>query len=238
MKLSFVCLLLVVAARGTAQFNGKLVYQVDQKKSRTVMTYYQTGNSGRMDAYDINFKNGIPDSSTIKAQDTILYNFADSNETRLQHETLRALKMKYLAITASALVASRMKGKASTTVTAKGAETVNGHKCMHFVITSTSALGTGIRDIWVTGDYGQGVSPAVWVVGGYLYYPPGSPHLLELKAQGASGVVVKVVAGSPSQGVIYTMNLIDVEQPQRYGAAMFNVPSAYTLVDKTNISLP
>jgi hypothetical protein len=238
MKLAFLWLLLAVAGPVSAQFNGKLVYQVDQKKGRTVMTYYQTGNSGRMDAYDISFKNGIPDSSTIEAQDTILYNFADSNETRLQHETYRALKMKYLAVTVPALVASRMKGKASTSVTAKGADTANGHKCMHYVITSKSLLGTGMRDIWVTGDYGQGVSPSVWVVGGYLYYPPGSPHLLELMAQGASGVVVKVVASSPTQGIIYTMNLVDVEQPRRFRAAMFNVPSGYTLVDKTNVSLP
>ncbi|HTR30885.1 MAG TPA: DUF4412 domain-containing protein [Puia sp.] len=236
MRLPFVCLLLAVTGPAAAQFNGKLVYQVDQKKSRTVMTYFQTGTSGKMEAYDISFKNGIPDSSTIKAQDTILYNFADSNETHLQYETRRAMKMRYLAITEAAMVASRMKGKTSTTVTANGPDTANGHKCMHFTISTTSALGTGIRDIWLTGDFGQGVSPSVWVVGAYLYYPPGSPHLLELLAKGAGGVVVKVVASSPHQGVIYTMNLMAIEQPRRYRAAEFSVPSGYTLVDRTGFT--
>ncbi len=236
MKFTFVCLLLAVAGSAFAQFNGKLVYQMDQKKSRTVMTYLQTGTSGKMEAYDISFKNGIPDSSTIQAQDTILYNFADSNETHLQYQTKRAMKMRYLAITEAAMVANRMKGKASTTVTANGPDTANGHQCMHYTITSTSALGTGVRDIWITGDFGKGVSPSVWVVGDYLYYTPGSPHLLELMAKGAGGVVVKVVASSPRQGVIYTVNLMAIEQPRRYRAAEFNVPSGYTLVDRTSFT--
>jgi hypothetical protein len=234
MKLTFLCLLLAVAGSAFAQFNGKLIYQVDQKKSRTVMTYYQTGTSGKMEAYDIDFKNGIPDSSTIKAQDTILYDFADSNETHLQYETKRAMKMKYLATIEAALMAARMKGKASTSVIAKGPDTANGHQCMHYTITSTSPLGTGTRDIWLTSDFGQGVSPSVWVTGGYLYYTPGSPHLLQLLAQGAGGVVVKVVASSPHQGVIYTMNLIAIEQPRRYRTATFSVPSGYTVIDRTN----
>src|ERR1700761_7340972 len=78
---------LLAAQTGKAQFSGKLVYQVDGQTSRLIMTYYQQGTTARMKAYNVNLSNGTVDMSTLKAQDTILYDFAAAHETHLQYKT-------------------------------------------------------------------------------------------------------------------------------------------------------
>ena len=231
-------LIVLATSPVSAQFNGRLIYQADKKKGgRVVMTYLQSGNSGRMTGYDIDLKNGYPDTSTMQAQDTILYDFTNANETHLQFETLRAMKMKYMGNVVSALMSPRLKQQSSTTVVNKGADTANGHQCMHFVVTTTSPLNTGIRDIWITTDFGAGVSPLVWVTGMYLYYQPGTPQLQQLTAAGAAGVVVRVIASNPRNGVLWTMNLITYDHP-RLMKETFTVPSRYTILDRTNVSIP
>jgi hypothetical protein len=236
MKITFAILSLFFVSLVSAQFNGKLIYQTDQQVTRFVVTYYQSGNAGRLEAYNIKLKNGIPDSSSLRAQDTILFDFKEKTETRLQHSTGMAYKTQYIATMAAAAMAAKTKSIGSTTVTTKGQETLNGFHCTHFVVTSNSQLGTGMRDIWVSGDVGP--SPTVWIAGSYLYFTPGYPHLEQLIAAGASGVIVRAVNTFTHQAPQYTMDLVLADTKHTPPASLFAVPSRYNLIDETGMSFP
>ena len=228
--LSLVLALLVQGA--TAQFTGTLVYEVTRPDSKLVMTYCQKGTAGFSAAYNVQLKGGVPDMSTMHAQDTIIWDFASANETHLQYHTMRAFKQKYLAVVQAKMLEAQMKGKGTVTVTSKGPETVNGYNCTHFVITTTM-MAAGTRDVWVTKDLGPAAT--VWVVGSYLYFPPGYPHLDKLLAAGADGVVVKSVSSyGANHSMETTMNLVKADK-HAPGAALFQVPSRYSLVDETNM---
>jgi hypothetical protein len=146
---------------------------------------------------------------------------------------MRAFKQKYMAVMQAKMMEERMKGKSSVTVTSAGQETVNGYNCTHFVMAITSMMGNSTRDVWVTKDLGPAAT--VWVVGSYLYFPPGYPHLDKLIAAGADGVVVKSVSSvGANHSLETTMNLVRVDK-HAPSAALFQVPSRYNLVDETNL---
>jgi Domain of unknown function (DUF4412) len=225
--------LVLIVQGATAQFTGTLVYEIARPDTKLVMTYCQKGTAGFIAAYNVQLKGGVPDVSTMHAQDTILWDFANANETHLQYHTMRAFKQKYVAVMEAKMMEERMKGKGTLTVTSKGLETVNGYSCTHFVITTTSGMGASTRDVWVTKDLGPAAT--VWVMGSYLYFPPGYPHLDKLLAAGANGVVVKSVSSfGANHSLETTMNLVKVDK-HAPGAALFQVPSRYNLVDETNM---
>jgi hypothetical protein len=235
MKFSFACLLALFAGSASAQFNGKLVYQVDQNGNRLVMAYYQSGTHGKIEAYNVQLKNGIPDSTTMHAQDTIIFDFSAATETHLQYHTMMAYKQQYMNNIVTAALQARMKSMGTVTVSGGNADTANGYNCNHYIITSTSKMGTGTRDVWVSSTLGP--SPAVWVLGSYLYYTPGYAHLTELTSAGASGIVVKVNSSFTHQGLQYSMRLISIDtHPPRL--QFFSVPSRYSVVDETNMKPP
>ena len=230
MKSTFFGLFALISLSASAQFNGKLVYQIDQDVVRTVMTYIQYGTNAVIEAYSIQLKNGVTDTTTFHAQDTLIFDFAAATETHLQYKTGRAFKQKYMGTLMAAAV-----GKApSPTIAAAASGSVNGYSCQHYVMTTNMGHYTNTRDVWITADIGG--SPTTWVMGGFLYYTPGFPHFTKLTAAGASGVVVQV---SGTAGKLHwTMNLISCDPhyvPKVRG--FFSVPSRYTLIDETNMNL-
>src|SRR5579863_4621249 len=64
MRFTLTCLFALVMGRGVAQFNGKLVYQIDNNGVRTVMTYIQNGTNAIVEAYTGTLKNGALDTTT------------------------------------------------------------------------------------------------------------------------------------------------------------------------------
>jgi len=217
-----------------AQFAGKLVYEIDRPDSKLVMTYYQNGTSGQSDGYSILLKAGVPDSSTMHLQDTILWDFAKATETHLHPSNQFAVITQYMGNMEAAMMASQMKGKASLSVTSLGADTANGYHCTHYVITSTSQLGTSKRDVWITQDLGP--APTVWVIASYTYYTPGYPHMVQLANAGANGIVVRSVSSYTHMGVTSVMNLVSADTKTRLRASMFSVPSHYTVIDRSGIA--
>ena len=238
MRTFIICVLTLGAGSATAQFNGKLIYQLDQNGNRTVMQYIQNGTNAIVSAYTITLKNGAPDTSTLHPQDTIIFDFAAATETHLQYHTMNAYKQKYMGNMMAAAMAAKGNALAgSVAVTAAGSGTVNGYSCNHYVITSSSKLGTSTKDVWTTGAIGG--SPTLWVVGAFTYYTPGYPHFTKLTAAGASGVVVQVNSSFTKQGLQYSMNLVSVDTkfvPRFRG--YFSVPSRYNLIDETNMTFP
>ena len=231
MKITLIGLFALASLSASAQFNGKLVYQIDQDGTRTVMTYIQYGTNAVIDAYTIKLNNGVTDTTTFHAQDTLLFDFAAATETHLQYKTGRAFKQKYMG-TLMAPAVGKMPGTVS--YAAAGSGSVNGYSCNHYVISTKTSFNTSTKDVWTTGDIGG--SPTIWVVGAFLYYTPGFPNFTKLTAAGASGVVVQ--AGSTSGKLHWTMNLISCDPhfvPKVRG--FFSVPSRYTLIDETNMNL-
>jgi Domain of unknown function (DUF4412) len=219
-----------------AQFTGRLVYEVDKATDKTVMAYYQKGTSGLIEAYNEKLVNGATDTTTLHAQDTLLFDFAGATETHMQYKTMSAYKTKYSATEAQEVAANKPIAKGTVDVTSKGAETVNGYNCTHYVITSSSMLGTSTRDVWITGDLGP--APAVYVISLYTYFTPGHPVLAKLTAAGANGVVVKSVSSYAKASLVTTMNLILIDTKTPLKAALFQVPSRYTMMDRTNFTMP
>jgi hypothetical protein len=237
MRIFLIWFLLAIAGSAEAQFTGKLVYQLDQNGTRTVMTYIQKGTNAIVEAYTIKLNNGITDTTTILPQDTLLFDFAAGTETNLQFSTMQAYKTKFIGNMEAAAMAARLKGKASISVASAGSAAADGYNCNHFVITSSGLIGSGTRDVWTSGDIGG--SPSLWIVGAFTYWAPDHPTLAKLTSAGASGVVVKANSSNPRQGLLYSMNLISVDTKfNPRSPNFFNVPSRYNLVDETGYRLP
>src|SRR5579863_1133012 len=230
MRPTLTCLFALVMGCAAAQFNGKLVYQIDNNGTRTVMTYIQNGTNAILEAYTATLKNGAPDTMTMRPQDTILYDFTAGTETHLQFKTGRAYKTSYITKNKAAAAMPQPSGQWGLTFTSTAGGSVNGYTCNHYVITNNEPYGTGTKDVWTTNAFAG--SPTLWVVGSFLYFTPGYPHFTKLTALGASGVVVRVNESYPKQNVGYSMNLVFADPNYVPSpAGFFNVPSRYTLVD-------
>jgi hypothetical protein len=178
--------------------------------------------------------NGVPDTTTLHPQDTLLFDFAAATETHLQYATMHAYKQKYMG---TIMAAAGGKTAGTLSVSAAGTATVNGYNCNLYVVTTKAVFGTSTKDVMTTNDIGG--SPTLWVVGAFTYYTPGYPHFTKLTAAGASGVVVQVNSSFSKQGLQYSMNLISADTkfvPRVRG--YFAVPSRYNLIDETNMTIP
>ncbi|HVS97948.1 MAG TPA: DUF4412 domain-containing protein [Puia sp.] len=221
------------AGAATAQFAGKLVYQVVRPSVVLTMTYYQSGNNVHVEAYSIDVKKGKPDSSTLFAQDTILFDLSKGTETHLQRQT------HYAIITAYTLTLAAQAGYgkfvSSVSVQPVGTETVNGYPCTHFIEKYNGAkpFGATQRDIWVTSALGN---PGIDVMGSYLYYTPGSQRMQALIAAGCTGVVVRTKMSGIGQTTV--MDLVSVDTKTRLPASMFQVPSYYSVIDNSGYVAP
>ncbi len=191
----------------SAQFTGKLVYEIARPDTKLVMTYYQKGTQGRIEAYNVKMSSGIADMSTLHAHDTILFDFAKATETHLNYHQMRGFITKYIGKIESDAIAAHGKNLGAVTVTSKGPETVNGYVCTHYVMATNNKTWNSTRDIWITN--GLGPAPTVYIVGSYLYFTPRIPAFHGCFTQaGANGVVVKsVLTGGP---MVSTMNLVSV----------------------------
>lgn len=201
----------------SAQFTGKLVYESDQRESKLVMTYYQDKNHARMEAYSMHL-----------AQDTIIYDLSKATETHLQYRAQNALIMQYIDAGANQVLKNQQ-----INVQKMGQETVNGYSCTHYVITNSRNGRSNKGEVWITKDLGP--APSIYVMGGYLYYTPGYLLLTKLIEAGGDGIVVKAVHGEGAN--IATVNLISIDKNMP-SAALFQVPSRYTVMDRTNITMP
>jgi hypothetical protein len=211
-------LLALAPGSGLAQFTGKLVYEVDGTGTRLVMAYYQDGNQAHLEAYNIKMIGGVTDTTTIKPQDTLLYDFSKATNTHL-------LWRSHLAVVAPYTIQVINSGgiqTASAAVQKMGSEIVNGYHCTHYIET----IGKATHDLWVTNDLN--VTPSVMIISSYLYYTPGHPHLQQLAAAGCTGLLVKSVSGGAGLPPV-TMNLISVDMRTRLSPRLFQIPSYYTV---------
>jgi hypothetical protein len=231
-KMTAVVALVVAANPARAQFAGKLVYQIVRPNVIVNMTYYQSGNNVHVDAYTIDVKKGVVDSSTLFPQDTILFDLSKGTETHLQRHTGRAIISQYTAT----ILAQAGYGKSISSVSVQmvGPDTANGYSCTHFVekYNGVKPFGASQRDVWVTNTLGN---PGILVVGSFLYYTPGSQRLQGLNNAGCTGVVVR--AKMTGMGQTMVMNLIDVNT-KRVSPSLFQVPSYYTVIDNSGYIPP
>jgi Domain of unknown function (DUF4412) len=216
-----------------AQFTGKLVYEIARPDTKLVMTYYQKGTQGHIEAYNVKMSSGNADMSTLHPQDTVLWDFAKGTETHLNYRQMRAFMTKYIGKMETDLMAAKGKNMGAITVTSKGSESVNGYACTHYVMATNNKMMNSTRDVWITKDLGP--APTVYIVGSYLYFTPGFPHFTDLTQAGADGVVVKAVL--TGAGMVSTMNLVSVDK-KTPSASLFQVPSRYTFIDETNMTMP
>lgn len=183
-------------------------------------------------AYDVKLKNGQPDSSTIFSQDTIIFDLNAATETHLHKGGTVAIKQRYMGTIMAAVIAKTKPNGSITADRAADSGLVNGYNAAHYQVIEKSGMGTGTRDIWITHDLQA--APSIWVIGSYLNYTPGYPYFTKLLNTGASGVVVKSQSSFTHQGLQYTMNLISVDTRSRVSPHIFEVPSSYTLIDRSN----
>lgn len=219
--------LALTAGTASAQFGGKLVYQIVKPTVVLTMTYYQSGNNVHVEAYSMEVKKGAVDSSTFSVQDTILFDLTKNTETHLQRQTGRAIISPYTAT----IIAQTAYGKTipPPTVQLVGPDTANGYTCTHYIEKYPGAkpFGQTQRDIWVTNALGNA---GILVMGSYLYYTPGSPQLQALNAAGCVGVVVRTKISGLGQ--VAVMNLISVDT-KRLLASLFQIPSYYSIIDNS-----
>ena len=219
--------LTLATGTATAQFTGKLVYQVVRPHVVLTMTYYQSGSMVHIEAYTMNVKKGVIDSSTLFAQDTILFDVSKGTETHLQKATHFTIITPY----SMTLAAQAGYGAAisSTSVQPSGTGTINGYSCAHFIekYTGGGPFGSDQRDVWATTTLG---APSILVVGSYLYYTPGSQRLQALNTAGCTGVIVQSTMSG--QGQTTTMNLVSVDTTTP-DASLFQVPAYYTIMDRS-----
>lgn len=229
MKKIMIAIALVVFGIGTlrAQFGGKLVYQIVRPTVVLTMTYYQTGNNVHVEAYSMQVKKGVVDSSTLSVQDTILFDLSKATETHLQRQTGRAIISPYTAT----IIAQTAYGKASSsTVELVGPDTANGYTCTHYIQKNSGMgpFGRGQCDVWVTNSLGNA---GILVMGSYLYYTPGSQRLQALNTAGCAGVVVRTKTSGVGPTVV--MDLVSVETKKRVNPALFQIPSYYFVIDNS-----
>jgi hypothetical protein len=228
-RLIFFLLLAGSTLLGSAQFIGKLVYEVTTTSNinKLTMVCYLDKSHARIEAVSVPLKAGVPDPSNPHYQDTLLFDLTSGKQTTLQYKTHIAVITAY---TSRILMEAGMYKEGDVTVENMGAETVNGYKCTHFVLTMTKTKSK--RDFWITKDLG---AASLVVAGGYLYYPPGHPFLQKLSDAGGAGVMVRAVAGG---GAIFsTLNLVSVDK-KAPAASLFQVPSWYTTLDRSNGAIP
>ena len=222
----------LAAVTANAQFTGKLVYQIVKPTVILTMTYYQNGNNVHVEAYSMEVKKGVVDSSTFSVQDTILFDLSKGTETHLQRQTGNAIISPYTMT----ILAQTRYGQMSTPVTVQQAETdtVNGYSCTHYIENSTGAkpFGSTRRDLWVTNALG---TPGIAVMGSYLYYTPGSQPLQALYAAGGTGVIVRAKISAIGQTAVMNLIGVDTKTP---GAALFQVPSNYVIIDRSGYVAP
>ena len=216
----------------SAQFAGKLVYEVARPDTKLTMIYYQDKTHARIEAYSVRMNNGVPDMSTIKAQDTLLFDLGKATETHLQQHTGYAIITQYTL--SREIFASAIKNQ-QIDCQNMGQETVNGYQCTHFVMTQTETKygHTSKKEIWITKDLGP--APSIYVVGNYLYYTPGYLLLTKLIQAGGDGVVVKTVQSAGGLSAIINLVSVDKKAPP---ASLFQVPPRYTTMDQTNYTGP
>ena len=228
MKIILAAVLLACGVLGAdAQFAGKLTYSIVSKDHTLYMVYYQNGNNARVEARSLS----NADSSVLNTQDTLLFDIAAKKTTHLVYKTGMAVIMMNTATFAQqALVNS--KSQSSVSVQTIGAETVNGYACTHYVIVGQTGKAISKRDVWVTTSLG---TPGIQVVGSFLYYTPDFQQEQKLVAAGGAGVVVKTSISIP--GFTTVMNLVSVDT-KTPAARLFSVPSWYTVVDRSNMTVP
>jgi hypothetical protein len=213
----------------SAQFTGKLVYEIVRTHKLT-MTYYQDKGRARIEAVNMRMNNGVPDPSTAKYQNVLLFDLSKNTETHLQQQSKMAIMTQYtFQMMASSAILKDQEIKCQN----KGQETVNGYQCTHLLLTTSMKGYTTTRDVWITKDLGA--APGIYVMGSYLYYTPGYELLTKLKEAGGDGVVVKVIIGEA--GLTVTVNLVSVDK-KTPASSLFQIPSDFTPVDNTNYTLP
>jgi len=226
MKIILAGLLVCSVWTAQAQFAGKLTYRIVNPTSTLTMIYYQNGNNARVDAQSVS---NTDTTKVVNVQDTLLFDIAGRKMTHLQYKT----GMAYITQNTAALAQQAMASTQSTvTIQTVGPETVNGYSCTHYVVVGQTGHLVTKRDIWVTTALG---TPGIQVAGGYLYWTPDFVQEIKLVAAGGAGVVVKSQVTGP--GLSTTMNLIAVDT-KTPGASVFAVPSWYTVVDRSQMTIP
>src|SRR6516164_9648224 len=78
----------------SAQFTGKLVYEI-VRTDKLTMTYYQDKGRARIEAVNMRMNNGVPDPSTAKYQNVLLFDLSKNTETHLQQQSKMAIMTQY-----------------------------------------------------------------------------------------------------------------------------------------------
>ncbi|HVU98654.1 MAG TPA: DUF4412 domain-containing protein [Puia sp.] len=227
MKIILAALVSLFACRAAqAQFSGKLTYRIVNPTSTLTMVYYQNGNNARVDARSVS---NTDTTQVVNVQDTLLFDLAAHKTTHLQYKTGMAYIMPNTGAMAQQVAAAT---NSTVTVQTIGAETVNGYACTHYQMLGKTGSYVSKREIWVTASLG---TPGIQVAGGYLYWTPEFVQETKLLAAGGAGVVVKSLVNMP--GLMTTMDLIAVDTNPPNGS-LFAVPSRYTLVDRSQMTIP
>lgn len=228
-RLFFFLLLAGSTLLAAAQFTGKLVYEVTTSlnANKLTMVCYLDKSHARIEAVSVPLNAGVPDPANSFYQDTLLYDLTAGKQTTMQYKTHMAIITAY---TSKILMEAGLYKEGDVSVANMGAENVNGYNCTHFVM--SFAKSSPKRDFWITKDLG---TASLVVAGGYLYYPPGHPLLQKLLDAGGAGVMVKASTGG--KGFLSTMSLVSVDKKMP-AASLFQVPSWYTTIDRSNIKIP
>jgi|GEM_PF-2090711 len=211
----------------SAQFAGKLTYKLVNPNDILYMVYYQNGNNARVDARTVSKADTTQVTST---QDTLLFDIAGKKTTHLQYKTGNA----YIMVNTATMTLA-MSGKVpqqQLSVQTVGPETVDGYACTHYTVIGQMGHYTSKREVWVTTSLG---TPGIQVAGGYLYWTPDFPQEIKLLAAGGTGVIVRSKISSP--GLTIQMDLIGVDT-KTPDAFLFKVPSRYSIVDRTQMTMP
>lgn len=209
-----------------AQFAGTLTYRIIHPTSTLTMVYYQNGNNARVDAQSVS---NTDTTKVVNVQDTLLFDIAGRKMTHLQYKT----GMAFITLNTAALAQQAMASTKSTvTVQTIGPETVNGYPCTHYVVEGKTGNYVSKREVWVTTALG---TPGIQVAGGYLYWTPDFEQEIKLVAAGGAGVVVKSSVTAPGLSTIMNLVGVDTKTP---AASLFAVPSRYTVVDRSQWTVP
>ncbi|PWT78251.1 MAG: hypothetical protein C5B59_02180 [Bacteroidetes bacterium] len=212
----------------SAQFTGKLVYEKDNKDSKLIMTYFQNGTKGRVEAYTLS---PGKENTITNRQDTILFDFAAGHEIHLSNHAGRSLAIvtKYTLVIMDEVLSKQTQ---VTTVQVLGQETINKYACTHYLLNHTmGGRSSNQKDIWITRDI-KGI-PAVYVMGAYLYFTPGYAQFTKLTEAGGNGVVVRT--HDRTSGATMDLLSADFSTPS---SSLLAIPGKYTIVDNSNRSVP
>jgi hypothetical protein len=225
--LTFICTSFFSFSQTDAILTYENNYSDKIATGKVVTTIYESKEKARVESTNTQTSSSFGPPKT-ESQNILIFDFTAQKETHLNAKQNIAAVMPFMVTTMEKQMMPAL--GVDYVVQNLGAETVNGYKCTHFTIITTSSKNKNYppakKDVWITNDIG---SNNLFFAGPYLYLPLGSYEATKLVDAGGTGIVVKWQVMDPISNQPNICTLTNY-QPGKLKNDIFSAPSNYTIV--------